>query len=37
VANGDQQVRNMLQMNGWNPDPELLEQAGYLDRMMGNS
>ena len=38
-ANGDRQVSNMLAMDGWRPDPELLEQAGHLDldRLMGNS
>lgn len=27
----DEKVRRMLQLDGWTPDTELMEQAGYFD------
>jgi hypothetical protein len=30
-GNGDQQVRYMLQLDGWAPDVGLMEEAGYFD------
>lgn len=37
ATKGDEQVRIMLQLDGWAPDVELMEQAGHFDlhRLMG--
>jgi hypothetical protein len=35
----DEKVRTMLMLDGWRPDPELAEQAGYfsMDRLRGDT
>jgi hypothetical protein len=37
AAGGDEKVRAMLLRDGWRPDLDLAEQAGYfrLDRLQG--